>query len=28
MLLEERDAFLRRLWERATMASGVTVSAD
>ncbi|HET7188220.1 MAG TPA: hypothetical protein VFI52_08700, partial [Gemmatimonadaceae bacterium] len=27
MLLEERDAFLRRLWERATMASGVTVSA-
>ena len=28
MLLEERDAFLRRLWERATMASGVTVGAD
>ena len=26
MLLEERDAFLRRLWERATMASGVTVA--
>lgn len=28
MLLEERDAFLRRLWERATMASGMMIAAD